>query len=131
MKTPLVLFVFTASLFAQAKTEICVRRTDIAGKITESCQMIPAPILIAVGSFLATQVIETGQDAQGRPITAPKYRGPADLLFTHLRLSLFAPLLDLYPPAAVSTAKAQVDAASSALATAKAAALPVVPATEP
>lgn len=79
---------------------------DKANPAKSSAYDLSVPLKQALQDFITAQQVQTGTDAQGKPTYSAKYKGIADLLFTHLADGLFATIVDNFPPANVATAKA-------------------------
>jgi hypothetical protein len=126
MKLFVMAVVATGLAWGQAKYEICLRYTGSGGVAKEVCASIPLATLKMAKDFVDAQNAEAM--ASG---AKPKYRGVAHLIYIHLE-TLWASLADSsYAPSAVLQAKQQADEAQAALAEAKQAVKPVIPATEP
>jgi hypothetical protein len=123
MKT-LLLFALTLALsfgaFAQTTGQLCWT-PDKTTPARTICRDLTPALKQSLNAFIATQMVEIGKDAGGKPIMGPKYNGIGDLLFTALADGVFAPIIDQFPPANVITAKAAADADAATLATRKAA----------
>jgi hypothetical protein len=120
MKALFVLFVLSFSATAQTTGQLCWTPDKTAPGKTVCRDLTPA-LKQSLQSFIASQMIEIGKDAGGKPIMGPKYNGIGDLLFTALADGVFVPIIDQFPPANVITAKAAADADAATLATRKAA----------
>lgn len=79
---------------------------DKANPAKSAAYDMSIPLKQALQDFITAQQVQTGTDAQGRPTFGPKYKGIADLLFTHLADGLFATVVDNFPPANIVSAKA-------------------------
>ena len=120
--TRLLILLLVAAPFvsAQVKHEVCYRKTDTSGGspvVTERCITISGDLVVSMVQWNAGQ--------------ANPYKGPAEMVFKALSRGLFTPLLDSFPPAAITTLKTAVDTATAALEAGKAAALPTLPEDEP
>jgi len=120
MKTISLFFVLACAAFSQTTGQLCWT-PDKATPAKSVCRDLTPALKQSLTAFIATQMIETGKDAGGKPIMAQKYSGIGDLLFTALADGVFTPIIDQFPPANVATAKATVDANTAALAASKAA----------
>jgi len=85
----------------------------------------------ALQDSINAQQVQTGLDAQGKPVFTPRYKGIADLLFTHLADGLFADMVDSFPPANVATAKAALATDQATLDSRKAAHIAKVSVADP
>lgn len=104
---------------------------DKANPAKSSAYDLSVPLKQALQDFIAAQQVQTGTDAQGRPTFGPKYRGIADLLFTHLADGLFATVVDNFPPANVVSAKATLATDQATLNSRKAAHIAKVSVADP
>lgn len=73
------------------------------------------PVLKALKDFIDSVQVQTGVDAQGKPVFTSKYKGVADLMFTNLADGLFATVLERFPPANITTAQADIATAQATL----------------
>ena len=88
MKT-LLFFVLSFSAIAQTTGQLCWTPDKTIPAKTVCRDLTPA-LKQSLQSFIASQMIEIGKDAGGKPIMGPKYAGIGDLLFTALADGVFA-----------------------------------------
>jgi hypothetical protein len=121
MKTIILLALsLTSALMAQTTGQLCWT-PDKTTPARTICRDLTPALKQSLNAFIASQMVEIGKDAGGKPIMGPKYTGIADLLFSALADGVFAPIIDQFPPANVIAAKTAADADAATLATRKAA----------
>lgn len=114
MKTILLFLTFSVLGYSQATGQICVQ-LDKTAPAKQVCMNLSPAMLSSLSAFVAAQI-----DIDAKP-PVPRYKGVADAIFQNLTGGFFELLNTQYPPSAVTTAKANLDAAQVALDAAKAA----------
>jgi hypothetical protein len=123
----IIIGLLAAGLGLAQTYQVCLVKTDGA-RVTQSCLPLSAPVMAAMRDYVAGET--ASQVVDGGTKDAPRYKSVAHLVLDTVS-DLIVRVVDKYPPPAMVKAKAARDTADASVETARKAALPVVPTTEP